>query len=75
MKRIGEVARVTAGTLVARSHDDTHPAIGAEVIDERLDRVGRVVDVMGPVERPYLVITPDGAEPPVTLLNEPVYAR
>jgi len=75
MRRIGVVARVAAGTLLAQSPDDGHPAIGTEVIDERLDSVGRVVDVMGPVERPYLVITPDGDEPPVALLNEPVYAR
>ena len=74
MRRIGEVARIAAGTLVARSPDGTYPEIGTDVVDERLDPIGRVVDVMGPVERPYVVITPEG-EPPVTLLNEPVYAR
>jgi RNA-binding protein len=74
MRRIGEVVRIAAGTVVARSPDDTHPRIGTDVVDERLDRVGRVVDVMGPVERPYLVITPEG-DAPVALLNEPVYAR
>jgi RNA-binding protein len=75
MRRIGEVVRVAAGTIVVRSPDDAHPAIGAEVVDERLDRVGRVVDVMGPIERPYLVITPAGGADPVALLAEPVYAR
>jgi len=75
MKRIGEVGRIAAGTIVARSTDDTHPPIGTEVVDERLDGVGRVVDVMGPFERPYVVITPESESPPVALLNEPVYAR
>jgi RNA-binding protein len=74
MKRIGTVARIAAGTIVARGFE-TYPAIGTDVIDEGLDRVGRVVDVMGPTGRPYLVITPAGDEPPVALLNEPVYAR
>ncbi len=75
MRRIGEVVRVAAGTVVARSPGDDHPGIGTDVVDERLDRVGRVVDVMGPVERPYLVITPETDARPVALLNEPVYAR
>ena len=46
-----------------------------DVIDERLNRIGRVVDVMGPTERPYLVVTPESGEPPAALLNEPVYVR
>jgi RNA-binding protein len=75
MRRIGEVARVAAGTIVVRSPDDTYPAIGTEVIDERLDRIGRVVDVMGPTERPYLVVSPESETPPAALLNEPVYVR
>jgi RNA-binding protein len=74
MRRIGEVDRIAAGTVIARSSDGEYPPIGTEVVDERLDAVGRVVDVMGPIERPYLVITPAG-DPPVGLLNEPVYAR
>jgi RNA-binding protein len=75
MRRIGRVARIAAGTVVVRSPDDTHPAIGTDVIDERLNRIGRVVDVMGPTERPYLVVTPESGEPPAALLNEPVYVR
>lgn len=74
MRRIGEVARLAAGTVVVRSPDDTYPAIGTDVVDERLDRVGRVVDVMGPTDRPYLVVTPD-SETPAGLLNEPMYVR
>ncbi len=75
MRRIGEVARITAGTVVLRSPDDGYPAIGTDVIDERLDRVGQVVDVMGPTERPYLVVTPESEAPSAALLNEPMYVR
>jgi RNA-binding protein len=75
MRRIGQVARVAAGTVVVRSPDDTHPAVGSDVIDERLDRIGRVVDVMGPTERPYLVVTPGSGGARAALLNEPVYVR
>jgi RNA-binding protein len=75
MRRVGQVARIAAGTVVVRSPDDTYPAIGTDVIDEGLNRIGRVVDVMGPTERPYLVVTPESEEPPAALLNEPVYVR
>ena len=75
MRRLGGVVRIAAGTVLARSPDESYPDIGTDVIDERLDHVGRVVDVIGPVERPYLVIAPRGVDPPVGLLNEPVYAR
>ena len=75
MRRVGEVTRVRTGPIVARSPDDRYPEIGTDVIDEALDSVGRVVDVIGPVDQPYVVITMDTDRPPATLLNEPVYAR
>lgn len=73
MRRVGEVVRIAGGLAIARSPDEAHPDIGASVVDESLDPVGRVVDVMGPVARPYVVVTPDG--PPAPLLNEPLYVR
>ncbi|MFB6296641.1 MAG: H/ACA ribonucleoprotein complex subunit GAR1 [Halobacteriales archaeon] len=75
MRRLGEVTRVREETVLARSPDDGHPEIGTEAVDETLDTVGRVVDVFGPVERPYLVITLEGERSPASLLNEPVYGR
>ncbi len=57
MKRVGEVVRIAQGLLVVRSSDD-HPDIGTSVIDENLDDVGTVVSVFGPVDRPYLAVSP-----------------
>jgi RNA-binding protein len=74
MRRVGEVVRVAGGLAIARCEDDSHPDIGTAVIDEQLDTVGRVVDVFGPVERPYLTVAPpDGA--PATLVGTVCYAR
>jgi len=75
MRRIGEVTRVRDGTVLARSPDDDHPEIGTEAVDETLEPVGRVVDVIGPVARPYLVIALEGDRSPASLLNEPIYGR
>lgn len=73
MKRIGEVVRTAGGVAVARSPDDSTPSIGDAVVDESLSEVGRIVDVMGPVGRPYVVVAADAA--PAALLNRPLYVR
>jgi RNA-binding protein len=73
MRRVGTVVRAAQGLAVARSPDAGHPDIGATVVDEGLDPVGRVVDVMGPTDRPYVVVKPDAA--PATLLDRKLYVR
>lgn len=74
MRRVGTVVRTAGGVAVARSDDERHPDVGETVVDESLAAVGRVVDVMGPVESPYLVVSPtDGA--PAELLNRRLYVR
>jgi len=74
MKRVGEVVRVAQGLAIARASDDDPPRIGASVVDENLDEVGRVVDVFGPVGRPYVAVTADDGRP-ARLLGEKLYAR
>lgn len=75
MRRAGTVVRIAQGMAVARSDDESHPGIGAEVVDESLEPVGRVVDVIGPVARPYLVVDPTGTASPAGLLNQRLYVR
>lgn len=75
MERAGVAQSVTQGVLVLRSSGPDHPAIGATVVDERLDRVGTVVDVFGPVDRPYLAVDPEDDVTPATLLGERLYVR
>jgi len=74
MKRIGEVVRATRAVAVARSTDGTVPDIGTALIDEHLDDVGIIVDVFGPVERPYLAVIPEAGNP-ASLVGRTVYAR
>lgn len=74
MRRAGTVVGVAQGVAVVRSGDDEFPAVGTELVDERLDAVGEVVDVFGPVERPYLAVSPAG-DRTVTLVGDVVYAR
>jgi len=74
MRRVGQVVRATGGLAVVRSPDGTRPEFGTDVVDESLTAVGRVVDVFGPVERPYLAVTPADRRP-AALLGEVLYAR
>jgi RNA-binding protein len=74
MKRVGEVVRVAQGLAIARVSDDDPPRMGATVVDENLDEIGRVVDVFGPASRPYVAVSPDSRDPAL-LLGEKLYAR
>jgi RNA-binding protein len=81
MRRLGTVERAAGGVAVVRvpapaPGDERYdpPEVGTETVDERLATVGRVVDVFGPVERPYLaVVAADGD--PTALLGSVVYGR
>jgi RNA-binding protein len=75
MKRAGEVVRTAQGLAVVRSPDGTTTDLGTELVDQDLDTVGRVVDVFGPVERPYLAVSPSEGVVLAALLGEKLYAR
>jgi len=75
MNRIGEVVRVSQGSVVVRSSDDSAPEIGTPVVDETLAEVGRAVDVFGPVERPYVAVSPADGIVLANLLGEKLYAE
>jgi len=75
MERAGDVVRTQGNVAVVRCDGDDHPDIGASVVDENLDSVGRVVDVFGPVERPYLAVSPaDDVHLPL-LVGQTLYVR
>lgn len=75
MNRVGTVTHRQASVIVVRSDDDSHPAIGETVIDQSLDPVGRVVDVIGPVDRPYVIVDPDADRDTAALLDTRLYVR
>jgi RNA-binding protein len=75
MQRVGSVTRTAQGLAIARCPDADHPDIGAEVVDEDLSTVGRVVDVFGPVDRPYVAVTPNDPDRLALLVGTKLYAR
>lgn len=75
MRRVGTVVRAARGLAVVRAVDDDPPPEGTALVDESLDEVGEVVSVFGPVDRPYLAVSPTPGHTPAVLLDEPLYAR
>ncbi len=77
VRRVGTVRDTAQGLLVLRAegregYDDE---IGTIVLSESLEDVGRVVDVFGPVDRPYLAVTPETGVHPPSLVGSTLYAR
>lgn len=57
MKRLGRVSHISQrGSVVVRT--DKTPPMGARVVDKQVQPVGVVVDVFGPVKRPYVAVRP-----------------
>jgi RNA-binding protein len=74
MKRVGTVSRVAQGVAIVRLDDDP-PEIGTAVLDDSLSNVGRIVDVFGPVDRPYVAVSPASGVTPASLVGSKLYAR
>ncbi len=79
MYRLGTVTRIAQGLLIVRTPAgdaiESHDAIGTMALDDSLETVGRVVDLFGPVERPYLAVTPDEDVHVPALVGATLYAR
>ena len=75
MERLGTVVQTANRLAIARMPGEDHPRIGTMAVDDQLEAVGRVVDVFGPVSRPYVAVKArDDAQLP-TLLGKKLYAR
>lgn len=71
LQRLGKVLSVTpSANLVVKI--DKPPKMGASVIDEKLNVIGRVFDIIGPVSSPYAVIKPS-IKNPEKLANKQLY--
>ncbi len=75
MRRAGRVVANTQGVLVLRSEQSEPPEIGAPIFDDQLEELGTVVDVFGPVERPFLAVSPAEGISAAETLSEIVYLR
>jgi RNA-binding protein len=73
MQRVGTVDRTAQGLAIVRVEEP--PDIGTVVVDESLEPAGRIVDVFGPVSRPYVAVTPGADRRLPSLLGTQLYQR
>lgn len=74
MRRLGDVVRIAAGRIIVRCPDGKRPDLGSETVNVDLVVVGTVVDVFGPVDRPYATVIPDGKLDP-GIVGQRLYVR
>jgi len=75
VRRLGTVTRTAQGLAIVRYEADEDPDIGLTAVDESLSTVGRVVDVFGPVDAPYLAVSPADTVSLTDLLGSKLYTR
>jgi RNA-binding protein len=75
MRKLGEIVVKTRDKLlIVKSRlRDPRRVVGAIVYDRDLKRIGRVVDVIGRVNEPYVVIKPDNKDIVDYIEPGPVY--
>jgi len=62
LQRIGSVLHVcSTKNMILKAENIPH--IGDAVVDEKLNNVGTVFDVFGPVSSPYVAVRPSVEEP------------
>jgi RNA-binding protein len=75
LQRFGTVVRYTGNrNLLVLLEAREKPSIGSEVMGTKLQVVGRVADVLGPVSRPYALVKPS-VENPEKYIGQHVYAE
>ncbi len=68
MRVLGEMVHVSrSGALIFRGRE--YPPLYAEVVTRSGERIGRVVDIIGPASHPYFVVVPE-REPDSRILEE-----
>ena len=62
------------GKLILRLNSDTNLKLGEKVFNSKLREVGKVQDIFGPVNNPYISITPKISDP-LSLVGKLVYSE
>ena len=75
MKRLGTVLHPSShkGLIVRSQFEKGFPKIGSVVVTERMEKIGKVYDVFGPVKRPYISVRLYDTTKAHALRNQRVY--
>jgi RNA-binding protein len=72
VRRLGKVIHVSQqGSIILKT--DKTPPIGATVVDKKVQQIGSVLDVFGPVKEPYVSVRPSGGVDSSKLVGQVLY--
>ena len=75
MRRLNNILHIAKnGKLIFRLNSDTNLKIGERVFNSKLREVGKIQDIFGPVNSPYISITPKISDP-LSLVGKVVYSE
>ena len=75
MRRLNKILHLSKnGKLILRLNSDTNLKIGGKVFNSKLREVGKIQDIFGPVNTPYISITPKISDP-LSLVGKLVYSE
>jgi len=72
MKRVGKLLHVTPSGGVGRF--EVEPKMGQPVFDRSGQRIGNIIDIFGPIQRPYVKIKPASGVELEKLVGRYLYA-
>lgn len=76
MKPLGKVLHVSKSKKLILKTSSPPPPVNTEVYDEKLNVIGIVYDIMGPVSSPYVSVLVDKASiNPETLVGRILYVK
>ena len=76
MQIIGEIENISSnGLWIIRS--DHAPDIGSKVYDQHKHLVGRIINIIGPVKKPYILVRPklNEKQKQLQIIGEKMYIK
>ena len=64
MKRLGTALHVVQKRLIVRGEkivgsETSIPRVNSWVVDQKRTRIGKVFDIFGPIDHPYIIVRPN----------------
>jgi len=74
LREAGIVRHTTSRFVVVSANPESLPKVGAEVYTRRMEKVGIVYDIIGPVKSPFVLVKPE-KEVRLNLSSEKLFVK